>query len=101
MIIDQRARSDHGARTRTGAPGPQVARRELSSVPHLLITEPTAQDEFDAASPPAGDDTARKAIRRTAAALTALGDGVRPDTGSFLDDFPYLGVPTSSEHSSS
>jgi hypothetical protein len=27
---------------------------------------------------------------------TPLGDGVRPDSGSFLDEFPYLGVPTSS-----
>jgi hypothetical protein len=46
-----------------------------------------------------GDDD--MTLMLTSMTNTPFGDGVRPDTGSFLDDFPYLGVPTSSEHTSS
>jgi hypothetical protein len=165
MVVDQRARSVHAARTRTGigdiAPRQRNGRWGLPLITHLVVTEPTAQDQVSAGSLSAGDDTARKSLCRTAAAPTGLaesaappevyaerlaaglypvvlpyrlgtpaactharfngralgddgmtlmltmrtntpfGDGARPDTGSFLDDFPYLGGSTSSEHTSS
>ena len=50
-------------------------------------------------SPALGDDG--MTLMLTSGKNTPFGDGVRPDTGLFLDDFPYLGVPSSSEHTSS
>jgi hypothetical protein len=46
-----------------------------------------------------GDDG--MTLMLTSRTNTPFGDGARPDAGSFLEDFPYLGVPTSSEHTSS
>jgi len=129
MIVDQRARSVHAARTRTGtgdiAPRQQDARWGLPSITHPFVTEAASPEvyaerlatrlypvvlPYRLGTPAAftharfngralGDDVMD--VMLTLMTNTPFGEGVRPDTGSFLEDFPYLGVPTSSEHTSS